>query len=299
MNGTGVVEIHSGSTGTIIDNVQWLLSKPLIVNDNNHAQDVTGTSYQGWEQSGNTHQFGNIAAVSVAGLTGSFLTGVRVLKETGSYTGISADFSSPTAAPTQTIFTLTATGQAYTTPSTAPATGECVIIENSLASAPFILGVVTGSLTLDGTAYGTVASSLSLSPGQSEWICSDGSNYYSQQGIGVPSSTASGIGGILVPYESGTPATGLVTSNSPVCTVFNLYKRQLVTNITYDYTVGATGSTGDWGIYAGGHRAGGPGGIHRRGRDGCAASSGGLASDACPVGANREANQTRDYYGAP
>jgi len=64
LNGVAV-RIHTGTSDTIVDNVQALSSQTLIQNDNNTAQNVVGTTYQHWEQSGSSAQFGTATVVDV------------------------------------------------------------------------------------------------------------------------------------------------------------------------------------------------------------------------------------------
>jgi hypothetical protein len=178
--------------------------------------------------------------------------GVVIVKKTATYAGASGDYSSSSAAPSQIIFTLVATGQSYTLLSAAPASGSCVIVENSFASAPFILGIITGgSTTLDGKAYTTALTSPQLGPGQNAQYCSDGTNYYTAHSSNDVFSLTSNKGGYFAPFGIvGTGANGVSSSvNTPQCAVYNQYHTQLVTNITYQYAVGVAASTGDWGIY--------------------------------------------------
>jgi hypothetical protein len=126
-----------------------------------------------------------------------------------------------------------------------------VIVENSLASAPYNLGVLTGgSTTLDGTAYTTASSSLALSPGQSQWYCSNGTGYFSQPGRGVAVSSKSNIGGAMLPAIAQINGSAADTGANVVDTfTFVLAHSQLVTNMTIGYSVGVAASTGDVGFY--------------------------------------------------
>jgi hypothetical protein len=125
-------------------------------------------------------------------------------------------------------------------------------VENSFASAPFILGIVTGgATTLDGTAYTTAATSPALGPGQKATYCSDGTNYFTADSTNGILNLVANKDGYLAPFvKNGTFGTGVSTgANVPSCSYDLVPFEQLVTNITYNYTIGVAASTGDWGIY--------------------------------------------------
>jgi hypothetical protein len=196
-----------------------------------------------------------VTVASSGGGGGGAPGGVTILKKTATYAGASGDYSSSSAAPTQVIFTLTATAQTYTLLSTAPATGSCVIVENSLASLPYNLGLVTGgSTTLDGTAYATAATTLQLAPGQSTEICSDGTNYFSQNGRTNAIVTTSNLGGFIGGISASSPnigaGTAAVAANAAYTARFELSGTHLVSNFTFNISTLDVGGHCDFGIYA-------------------------------------------------
>ncbi len=201
-----------------------------------------------WIYSDNTNYFAIKFAAGGSGAPG----GVTLLAKTASYAGVSGDFSSSSAAPTQIVFTLVATGQSYTLPSSAPSSGACVILEDSLASAPFMLGIITGgSTTLDGTAYTTAATTLQVGPGSSTEICSNGTNYFSLNGRGHPFMSTTGTGGVVIPEGiPGTATTGNFTgANTSQAAMFVLHETVLVTKMSGFVGTGSASATCDWGVY--------------------------------------------------
>lgn len=177
---------------------------------------------------------------------------VTLLSKTATYAGASGDYSSGSAPPTLVEFTLSAVGQTYTLLSSAPAlvSGNmpCVVVKN--VTAPYILAVLTGgSTTLDGIAFASVG--FPIGAGGSMRICSDGTNYHSEKGLGELQSFTSNKGGYLAPFGMGNAAAAGVssTANTPQCSIYEQPFTQLITNITYDYVTGVAASTGDWGIY--------------------------------------------------
>src|ERR1035438_7528856 len=120
---------------------------------------------------------------------------VTLLSKTATYAGSTSDFSNGSTPLTIVEFSLSAIGQTYTLLSSAPTkvggNMPCTSLKN--VTAPYILSVLTGgSTTLDGVAFASVG--FPLGPGQSLVVCSDGTNYHSQAGLGVAQSLISNTG---------------------------------------------------------------------------------------------------------
>jgi hypothetical protein len=175
---------------------------------------------------------------------------VTLLSKTATYAGSTSDFSNGSIPPTIVEFSLSAISQTYTLLSSAPVLVNgnmpCTILKN--VTAPYILSVLTGgSTTLDGVAFASVG--FPLGPGQSAVVCSDGTNYHTQGGLGVAQSLISNTGGGFFPFYPQVMSNSQVSAGNVIqAFAFHLGYTAKVTNITYQYAAGAGGSTGDWGI---------------------------------------------------
>jgi len=92
----------------------------------------------------------------------------------------------------------------------------CTILKN--VTAPYILSVLTGgSTTLDGVAFASVG--FPLGPGQSLVVCSDGTNYHTQGGLGVAQSLISNTGGDFLPYYPQSMSNSKVSAYAGTATI--------------------------------------------------------------------------------
>jgi len=204
-----VVHFLTPTNGTSISNtVENLTSgsgaKSLIVDDSNTGTNVTSATYIAyWQQTGSLAMLASIidsgltastSPICPHGTNGAFtITGcsgagaastVIPVAKTSNYTLTSGDFQSASTTSVEALqFTISSTTSVTATlPSSAPAQissqNPCVWIENSIASAPWVLLINSNSLTLDGTAYPVASTTdVGVSPGESVEICSNGSNY--------------------------------------------------------------------------------------------------------------------------
>lgn len=237
-------------TGDVTNSAGALATTLASVGSAGTCGDATHSCSLTFDAKGRETARSNVAITGGSGAPG----GVTILKETATYAGASGDYSSSSAASTQVIFTLTGTAQSYTLLSTAPASGACVIVENSLASTPYMLGIVTGgSTTLDGTAYATAASSLALGPGQSATYCSDGTNYFTQSGVGVPTIRLANQGAVWTPTISmpnGAATNALSgTANQVIVYAVTLPFRTTISKLGVNVAPGAAGGVCDTGWF--------------------------------------------------
>jgi hypothetical protein len=145
---------------------------------------------------------------------------VTLLSKTGTYAGSTSDFSNGSTPPTIVEFSLSAIGQTYTLLSSAPTkvggNMPCTILKD--VTAPYILSVLTGgSTTLDGVAFASVG--FPLGPGQSIVVCSDGTNYHTQGGLGVAQSLIANTGGDFLPYYPQLMSNSKVSAYAGTATI--------------------------------------------------------------------------------
>jgi hypothetical protein len=166
------------------------------------------------------------------------------LAETANYTTSSSDFSSSTTAATVVVYTVSSsTTVTHTLPNTVTSAGTFQFVKNSCLSTFGMYVAPANSLTLDGgTADVFLPSCAEIK------IYSDGTNWKTSQ----TGAFRSNNGGQFLPAIDGlaiaASAAALSAANTPNGYIFELKTPTKITNITYDYTVGATSLTCDWAI---------------------------------------------------